>query len=194
MPGDPNLQVADIAQLERARLLPKPHLGAKAMTDARAVLALGVWDGVQMTLSHAPLSRARFALVQAYGTKVAESGGGCLTFSPLSGSPPSGSPPSGSPPSGTEVPRVLIQVPAGKKSASVLVESGPSRTPRSVGAMLVVPRASSPAGPPIVSAPVDLAVPARGTGWLNDDAPASGVVLTWAYGTPVTLCDLRAAK
>ena len=180
VPGDPNLQVADIAQLERARLLPKPHLGANTLADARAVLALGVWDGVQMTLSHAPLSSARFELVQASGVRVAGGGGGCLTFSPLSG---------------TEVPRVQIQVPAGKKSASVLVESGPSRTPRFVGAMLVVPRASSHAGPPpVVSAPVELAVPARGTGWLDDDAAASGVVLTWTYGTPVTLCDLRAGK
>ncbi len=179
VPGDPNLQVADIAQLERARFLPKPHLGAATVADARAVLALGVWDGVQMTLSHAPLSSARFELVQASGVRVGHSGG-CVAFSPLSA---------------TQVPRVQLEVPAGEKSAAVLVESGPSTTARFVGAMLVAPRTSAHAGQArIVSAPVELAVPARGTGWLNDNAAGSGVILTWTYATPVTLCGLRAGK
>ena len=178
IPGDPNLQVADITRLEKQHLLPRPRLGAPDIADARAVLALGVWNGVDMVLSRTPLSGARFQLVRAsFGAESSRSAS-CVTFTPETVSPAM---------------QIWLRVPAGERSASVLVEASPASgaASRHAGASLAQepPRLSS-GGALLVSAPVALAVPAKGTGYLDDDDPSGLVVLTWAEGTPLSLCGL----
>ena len=203
IPGDPNLQVANIALLEKEHLLARPRLSALDMVDARAVLALGVWDGVDMTLSHTPISRTPFQLVRAAFATKSTANAGCETFTPQTLSPAM---------------QIWLRVPAGGTSASVLVEAGqaPAGAPRDLGASLAQGRAGvrkitssgrsspstrvptkSPGGnpqptplPSLVSDPVELTVPGKGTGYLNDNDPGSFVALTWDAGTPLSLCGL----
>lgn len=178
VPGDPNLQVADIARLEKERLLAKPHLSRLDTTDARAVLALGVWDGVDMTLSRTPLSGARFQLAKTSFGDESSRGANCVTFTPETVSPAM---------------QIWLRVPAGESSASVLLQAGPAPggTSRHAGASLAQPPSRpGTGGAVLISEPVTLAVPAKGTGYLDDDDPGSLVVLTWAAGTPLSLCGL----
>ena len=211
IPGDPNLQVANIALLEKEHLLARPHLSALDRVDARAVLALGVWDGVNMTLSHKPISRTPFQLVRtAFATK-STANSGCATFTPQTINPAM---------------QIWLRVPAGANSASVLVEAGqaPAGAPRDLGASLAqgqqavfgvggaaLPKPSGhshplPPGaatgpkqgavakslPSLVSQPVELTVPGKGTGYVDDNDPGSLVALTWDAGTPLSLCGLLA--
>ena len=67
---------------------------------------------------------------------------------------------------------------------------GSSAAPRRQGATdhlaaLLVP----PAGP-ISPAPVELAVPPGGTGYLSDNDPGADLLLLWDVGAPLELCGL----
>ena len=170
VPGDPNLQVADIARLEREGFLPRPPLSAVALSNARAVLALGVWNGLDMTLSRAPLFAPRLQLVAAHFAARGPGRGSCATFSPQTLSPPMS---------------LLLRVPARARSASVLLAAGPAgaaSAARHVDAFFV------PAHGPSSTTPIDLAFPAGGRGWLDDNAPGSAVVLDWTGPGPLYVC------
>jgi hypothetical protein len=170
LPGDPNLEVKDIARLEREGFLPRPPLGAKELANARAVLALGIWNGLEMTLSHAPLSRARFRLAAVHlGSKSPERRS-CVTFTPEALSPAMS---------------LELSVPPGQPSASIeLFAAGGGGAARSIDAFL------TPAHGPASSVPVVLALPASGHGWLDDNDPGSKVVIYWAGPGPLSLCGL----
>ena len=83
----PNLSVADIKRLERSHLLPDGPLSPLDMVNARTVLAVGVWDGFNMTLSGKPLSGGKFDFVKVmFGTVTAQHKS-CATFAPQAISP-----------------------------------------------------------------------------------------------------------
>lgn len=172
VPGDPNLQVADIASLEHEGLLPRPRLGALQLANARAVLALGVWDGLQMTLSRAPLSGARFELVGTHSGPKGPRHGTCITFTPEAPAP---------------AVSVRLSVPPGKASASIELFASPPTSPgapHNLDAFLV------PARGPSSTVPVALALPASGHGWLDDNDPGSTVVLDWPGPGQLKICGL----
>jgi hypothetical protein len=170
VPLNPNLTVADIAGLERARLLPRPSLGQPAIVDARARLALGVWNGLAMTLTHRPLETGRFAFVRVSAGSASAPDHGCTTFSALAVSPPM---------------QIWLQVPPAEGPASLEVETSPAPpgTVHYLGALLAPPRSPT-------SMAVELTVPANGSGYLNDNDAGTDVVVIWPEGAALTLCGL----
>ena len=170
LPGDPNLQVADIERLERAGLLAHPRLSAVALSNAKAVLALGVWDGLDMTLSRSALFPARFELLSAHFGSEGNRHGSCVSFTPEAISPEMS---------------VELGVPARQRGASIELSVGAEPTAagaRSVQAFFV------PRHGPVSNVPVNLAIPASGHGWLDDNQAGSAVVLDWSGTGPLSLC------
>lgn len=170
LPGDPNLQVRDIAQLEREGFLARPRLPARTLESARAALVLGVWDGLDMTLSHKAFFSGKFVLAGlSWGTE-RPGGPGCTDFVPLGAAPPV---------------QVQLRLEAGQKTASVEVSVGraPAGQHRHLSVFLVPPR--GPAG-----GPVSVVVPSAGVGWLDDNAPGQAVALAWGGPGPLALCGL----
>ena len=167
----PNLSVGTILRLATAHRLPRLDLTSLDLINARAVLAVGDWDGLQMTLSHKPLSSGHFDLKGVLFGSVRNIGNGCTTFTPLTPARPL---------------QVWLSIPTGERSASVLL-SAPPTSPGNVnyaGALLVPPR------PPSSSVPVEVAVPADGSGYLNDNYGGAELVVTWPQATVLTACDL----
>lgn len=171
VPQAPNLTVAGIARLERSHVLPRPPMSPLDLVNARTVLAAGTWNGFNMTLTPKPVSAGRFRLVKV-GSGVARAvGDGCTMFSPQAISPAM---------------QIWLKIPAAAGSASVKVEASPA-PPGTINylAALIVP-----GRPPSTSVPLELAVPAKGTGYLSDNYPAADLVIAWVEGTSLTLCGL----
>ena len=78
----------------------------------------------------------------------------------------------------------MVAYTGGETSASLKVEASPAPpgTINYAAALLV------PSRPPSTSIPLELAVPAKGTGYLNDNYGGADLVLTWVEGTSVTMC------
>jgi len=175
VPYDPNLSAADIVRLERSRMLPKVPLSALDMVNARSVLALGVWNGDNMTLSARPLFPGRFRFVKVRFGVASARRHGCVTFSPRAISPAM---------------QIWLRIPGGQGSASVKVDGDPTPpgTIDYVAGLLVPPR------PPSTSQPVELTVPAKGTGYMSDNDPGADVVMAWVEGTALTLCGFSPGR
>jgi hypothetical protein len=167
----PDLSVASIEHLQRSGLLPSTAPTPADLANARALLALGTWDGSKTALlAQAPFS-GRFAFVRAVDAATSVQANGCLDFGPETISPPM---------------QVWLRVPPGHEPASVRLVTAPaSPGVANYVAALLVP----PAGPASTS-PVQLLVPADGTGYLSDNQARSEVVVLWDVGTPLQLCGL----
>jgi hypothetical protein len=173
VPLNPDLTVADMASLAHSGFIPSaPPPGPLSLfttVDTRAVLALGTWDGSAMSLTHAPLSTGELRFTTVVFGLAGTSSNGCTTFLPQAVSPPM---------------QIWMHMPATEQAASIEIESSPPPAGATdyLGAMLVLPREPS-------SSPVELTVPARGTGYLNDNDNGADLVILWTEDTPVTLCD-----
>ncbi|MGA3221292.1 MAG: hypothetical protein ABSE77_19820, partial [Acidimicrobiales bacterium] len=169
----PDLSVASIEHLQRSGLLPRTAPGPADLANARALLALGTWNGSKTALlPQAPFS-GRFGFVRAVDAATSVQANGCLNFGPETISPPM---------------QVWLRVPPGQEPASVRLSTAPaSPGVANYVAALLVP----PAGPTSTS-PVQLLVPADGTGYLSDNKPGSEVVVLWDVGAPLQLCGLSA--
>ena len=167
----PNLSVAAIARLERSHLLPAGPLSPVDLVNARAELAVGVWNGSAMTLTHEPLFRGHFGFIRTeYGVRT-PARHGCAAFSPEAAN---------------QDMQVWVRIPPGTNSASLELAASPAApgTINYVAVVMVPPR------PPAASVPVELTVPTVGTGYLNDNYAGADLVLTWTEGTLLTLCGL----
>lgn len=170
----PDLSAVRLAGLERSHLLPPASLTPLDLVNARALLAVGDWNGAAMALSPHPLAVGHFEYVGYRRARVASRGGGCFSFSPV----------------GPSSVQVWLRVPAGQKSAAVLVKAPPEarHAARYLAAFIVPPHG------PSSSVPVNLVVPPTGTGYLTDNDSGAKLVLTWTEGTVLRLCDISPAK
>ncbi|HMK98127.1 MAG TPA: hypothetical protein VK425_11315 [Acidimicrobiales bacterium] len=167
----PNLSVAALLRLARADQLPAMAATAQQRLNARAVLAVGAWNGLDMTLTKYPLSSGHFRFIKEEGARESPGRPGCLTFSPLAASLPV---------------EIWLGFTVGGRSAAVEL-SAPAAPPDKddyVGVQLVS------VAPPAFSAPVELTVPARGAGYLDDNFNGADLVLTWDDATVLTACGL----
>jgi hypothetical protein len=169
----PDLSAADIAALEAAGRLPRPRLAEGALAEGRVLLALGTWDGSRNALTAKPLFRGRFTLARATHALATPAGPSCTDFDPKSLRPPM---------------EVWLRAPS-RAGASVMVLAPPPPP----GATNHLAVAAVVRGEP-VPAPLRLAMPARGPGYLNDNGGAGEVALLWAVGAPLELCRLRSPK
>lgn len=167
----PNLSVADIARLERSHLLPNVPSSPEDLVNARTVLAVGVWNGLNMTLTHVPLFPGRFRLVKVEYGAAGTAKHGCVPFSPQAIS---------------QNMQIWLDMAPGTTSASVDLQSIPasSGTVNYAAALLVPPQ------PPSSSVAVELAVPTVGTGYVNDNYAGAKLVIVWTEGTELTVCGL----
>ena len=205
----PNISVGDIGLLERAHLLPhfRPGPVARAdLLDAQAVLAVGDWDGLNMTLSRSPLSPGHFSLAgyhfanasaaasaaataaataaaaappAAKATAGATPGrpqGGCTTFAPVASSEPV---------------QVLLRIAKGESSASISLSATPVPSPASGPQYAEVSLVASAS---LRSAPVEVSIPAQGSGYLDDNFAGAEVALSWPQGLTLTACGLEPAQ
>lgn len=166
----PDLSVASIEQLERAHLLPTRPSSALVNAEARAVLALGTWDGSKTALTGSPLLGGKFTLVRAVRAVVSPAGAGCLSFAPASPRPDM---------------QIWLRSPA-RAGASLALVSAPAAS----GLVNYVAATLLPATGP-VAPPVQLAVPPAGHGYLSDNVAGTEVALSWDVGTPLVACGLR---
>jgi hypothetical protein len=167
----PNLSVGQIAGLERSHLAPTVPVSPQDLINARTVLAVGVWNGLDMTLTHTPLSSGRFRLVKVEYSATARTKGGCVTFSPQAIS---------------QNMQIWLRVGPGSKSASAELEA----IPASAGTINYLAALLEPAQPPSSSVAVELTVPTVGTGYLNDNYAGADLDIVWTEGTPLTMCGL----
>jgi hypothetical protein len=167
----PDLSVASIEGLHRSGFLPTTAPSGADLANARALLALGTWENSKTALSSGPLFPGRFAFVRAVDAATSVPGHGCLYFGPETISPPM---------------QVWLRVPPGQQAASVRLSAAPAApgTANYVAALLVLP------GGLASTSPVQLLVPAGGTGYLSDNAPGTEVVILWDVGTPLEVCGL----
>ncbi len=169
----PNLSAAGLALLERSHLLPPATLTPADMANARALLAVGDWNGSNTALSPTPLVAGHFEYLKSQHASVVPLGEGCLRFSPSRPGRPL---------------QIRLRTAPGQASASVLVETAPAPP----GATNYLAAALVPPSGPASSVPVELVVPRSGTGYLSDDAAGAKVVLTWTAGTALKLCGVSA--
>ena len=166
---DPDLTTNSIAKLEKAGVLPHPVLGAAAIAEARSVISLASWDGSRTALTPKPIYSGHFRLLRAEHALSVPAGRGCTELGPRSLRPPM---------------QVLLRPPL-HGGASVEVAAAPAATgvTNYLGAALLVPGEPAPA-------PVQLAIPARGRGYLDYNGQGGTVKLSWDIGAPLELCGL----
>jgi hypothetical protein len=171
----PNLTASSLARLERSHLLGDLPLSAQDLVNARTMLAIGTWDGSATTLTGRPLFTGRFDYVTSAHSMVQALPGHCLAFDPDDVGAPV---------------QVWLKIPAGEQSASVRVVVPPATgAPANYLAGVLVPPV-----PPTTSVPAELAVPGKGTGYLDDNDAGAQLVAMWNVGTPLTLCGLANTK
>jgi hypothetical protein len=169
----PNLSAGGLAHLQRSQLLPPAVLTPVDMANARALLALGDWNGANTSLSTAPLVPGHFEYLKSAHASVTSPGRGCFDFSPLDAGRPL---------------QIWLRIPAGETSASFLAETAPAPSGETnYLAAVLVPRRG-----PSSSVPVELVVPRSGTGYLSDDDANAKLVVTWTSGTMLKLCGVSA--
>jgi hypothetical protein len=165
----PDLSAGSMERLERSGQLPHVALTPLELINARALLAVGTWDGSRTALSAKPLFPGRFELVRAVGAVVSVQADGCTSFSPESISPAM---------------QVWLRVSPGERAASAKV----SAPPASPGVTNYLAAVLAPPRGPASTTPVELAVPDGGVGYLSDNYPGADLVLLWDVGAPLTLC------
>ena len=167
----PNLTAAGLAHLERSHELPAFALSAQDLVNARTLLAIGDWDGSATALTPRPLFAGRFEFVKSTYSTVHALPGHCLVFDPEAANPPI---------------QVWLRMAPGEPSASVraIVPPAAGTSANYLAGVLVPPTA------PSSSVPVELTVPAKGMGYLDDNDPQAELVVMWNVGTPLTLCGL----
>ena len=166
----PALPVTSITHLERAHLLPAGKPRPLEASQARELLALGTWDGTKTSLTARPLYPGNFTLLRAVRAVVSPAGAGCLSFAPK-----------------FPVPRLQIWARAPRSGGASLELAAPPAShglTNFVAATLVPSSGRAPA-------PVELAVPRSGRGYLSDNAAGTLVELSWYVGTPLVACGLR---
>ena len=167
----PDLSAAAILKLQAAGELPHQVPSEASLAQARELLALGTWDGSRTALTARPLYRGKFALARAVHAVTVPTRRGCADFDPMSLRPPM---------------QVRLRPPAGAgASAKVVTSPAPAKVTAYLAASLALARSPS-------VAPVELAVPPSGTGYLSDNARSGEVTLTWDFGTPLEICGLAA--
>jgi hypothetical protein len=167
----PALAVASIEHLEHAHLLPAGEPRPLVTSQARELLALGTWDGTKTSLTARRLYPGSFTLLRAMSAVVSPAGAGCISFAPK-----------------FPLPRVQIWLMAPRSGGASLELAAPPASQgltNFVAATLLPTSGRAPA-------PVELAVPVSGRGYLSDNAAATLVELSWRVGTPLLACGLRA--
>ena len=166
----PNLSAAALAGLERSHQLPSASLTPLDLVNARALLAVGDWNGSNMSLSPKPLVPGHFVFMKADHAVTTRQHDGCLVFTPQTVA---------------AAVQVWLRVPSGESAASALVEAPPASpgTVRHVAAVLAPPHG------PSTSLPVELVVPPNGEGYVSDNDAQANLVLLWDAGTALTLCE-----
>jgi hypothetical protein len=170
----PNLSAAGLAHLQRSHLLPPATLTPVDMANARALLAVGDWNGSNTALSPAPLVAGHFEYLKSQHGSVARLGQGCFKFSPSRPGRPV---------------QIWLRIGADEATASVLVQTAPA----GAGATNYLAAVLVPRSGPSSSVPVELVVPRSGTGYLSDDDSEARLVLTWTAGTALKLCGVSAS-
>jgi hypothetical protein len=167
----PNLSAATLGGLERSHLLPGAALTPVDLVNARTLLAIGDWNGVNTELSPQPLAGGQFSYIKAEHANTARLPHNCISFSPQTIA---------------SAMQVWLQVTPGNSTASVLVEAPPSPAASTnyLAAVLVPPHG------PSSSTPVELVVPPGGTGYLTDNDAQADLVLLWDEGTALELCGI----
>jgi hypothetical protein len=167
----PSLSAASIERLGRSGLLPHLAVTPDDLANARALLALGTWNGVRTELLPKPLFAGRFALAAAVHGAISWQPNGCLDVDPETISPAM---------------QVWLRIPSGERSASVQVTAAPA-SPGLTNylAALVVPGTG-----PASTTEVQIEMPNAGTGYLSDNDPQAVVVLLWDVGAPLQFCGL----
>ena len=170
----PSLSAASIDRLDRSGLVPHLPVSPVDLANARALLAVGTWNGIRTELLPKPLSVGRFQLVAAVHGATSWRPNGCLDVAPETISPAM---------------QVWFRIDRGDSSASVWV-SAPPASPGLTNylAALLVPRT----GPPSTSA-VQVEIPNGGAGYLSDNDNQADVVLLWDVGAPLEFCGLSGA-
>ena len=168
---DPNLSAAMLRRLARKGELGSARPSARALVNARTLLALGTWDGSEMILTNHPLLQGRFHYVSSTYASVSPDGLGCTRFVPVSATQPA----------------QIWLVPAGRPGGAAVNVTSPPAPPGSVDYLAA---GLAPRRGPATSVPVELVVPGKGAGWLDDNDPGAPVVLTWNVGAPIILCGL----
>jgi hypothetical protein len=167
----PDLSASSLAHLERSHLLPSPPLSGLDLADGRALLALGSWNGSTTALSRHRLFPGKFVYMSSSFSVVQTLSNRCLLFSPTAVSPPV---------------QIRLKMAGRETSASVQVNAPPAP----VGSVNYLAAVLVPRVGPTTPDPVELTVPGRGTGFLDDNDPDAQVVVTWNVGSPLTLCGL----
>ena len=169
--ADPNLSAATLGRLARAGELGSARPSPGALVNARTLLAMGTWDGSEMILTRRPLLLGRFHYVSSTYASLGAHGHGCMQFVPRSATQPA----------------QIRLVPAGRPGGASVHVASPPAAPGSVDYLAA---GLAPRQGPAATAPVELVVPGKGTGWLDDNDTGAPVVLTWDAGAPLTLCGL----
>ena len=166
----PDLSAGSIERLERLGQWPTMAVLPVDVVNARAMLAVGTWDGSKTALSADALFRGQFEFVKAVRSVTSVEANGCTSFSPQSISPAM---------------QVWLRIPPRETSASLKVTAPPA----SPGVTNYLAAVLAPAHGPASTTPVELAVPDGGVGYLSDNDPGADLVLLWDVGAPLTLCN-----
>jgi hypothetical protein len=163
---EPNLDASGLAGLARSGLLPHEALSPAQLVNARTLLAV--------SLSSHPLSSGRFKFLGTSYAVPSRRADGCMVFSPQTVSPPV---------------QVWLGLLPGEASASVHVSTAPS-----AGAVAhYLAGVIVPASGPATTDPAELAVPPRGSAYVNYNDPGARLALLWNAGAPLTFCGLAPA-
>lgn len=170
----PSLSAASIDILDKSGYVPHVPVTPADLANARALLAVGTWNGIRTSLLTKPLFTGRFGFVTALHGAATWQGNGCLEVDPETLSPAM---------------QVWLRVPSGQKGASVHVSAAPAAPGlTNYLAGLLVPSTG-----PAPTVPVQVEMPNAGTGYLSDNDPGTVLVLLWDIGTPLTFCGLSGA-
>jgi hypothetical protein len=170
----PSLSAASIDQMDKAGYMPHVPITPVDLANARALLAVGTWNGIRTSLVPKAVFSGRFTFVTALRGATSWQGNGCLDVDPETLSPAM---------------QVWLRVPPGEKGASVQVSAAPASPGLTnyLNALLVPPTGQAS------TVPVQVEMPNDGTGYLSDNDPGAVLVLVWDIGTPLTFCGLSGA-
>jgi hypothetical protein len=170
----PSLSAASIDGMDKAGDMPHVPITPVDLANARALLAVGTWNGIRTSLVPKAVFSGRFSFVTSLRGATSWQGDGCLDVDPETLSPAM---------------QVWLRVPPGDKGASVQVSAAPASPGlrNQLNALLVPPTGQAS------TVPVQVEMPNDGTGYLSDNDPGAVLVLVWDIGTPLTFCGLSGA-
>lgn len=167
VPYEPNLDVADMVQAERAHLFPTVPVPAVDLVNARARLATA--------LGPVPLAHGRFRLASVVAGRASTGPAGCTVFSP-----------SATTHHQAGVLQVRLDITGNSPAASAQVKTAapPAGAAEYLGVVLSPPRG------PASSVVDELPLPPSGAADLSYNDPGTELVLFWTGPAPLVLCGI----